>query len=257
MATREEFHQQGEHILRQLQHPLVSNTDTTASRSAPGATRLVTEVVFGAVWARPGLGLQDRMVCTLSVLSVLQRLPQLSTYLNSALDIGMAPRTLQEVIIQGALYAGFPTMVNSLRLARDVFEACNMVVPDTPIPDASLEELDVKGREMMQTLHGERSQSGYAAPDSPVTSALYDVAIQYGYGDIWQRPDLDTRQRAICAVASFTALNLVTQLEKFLQAALNVGLSKDEVIEVLVQTAPYSGFPKALNALALAEKVLG
>ena len=132
-----------------------------------------------------------------------------------------------------------------------------MVVPDTPIPDASLEELDVKGREMMQTLHGERSQSGYAAPDSPVTSVLYDVAIQYGYGDIWQRPDLDTRQRAICAVASFTALNLVTQLEKFLQAALNVGLSKDEVIEVLVQTAPYSGFPKALNALALAETVLG
>ena len=60
----------------------------------------------------------------------------------------------------------------------------------------------------------------------------------------------------ICAVAAFTALNLPGQLEKFLSAALHVGLSKDEIIEVVIQTAPYSGFPKALNALAMAERVL-
>ena len=60
----------------------------------------------------------------------------------------------------------------------------------------------------------------------------------------------------MCAVAAFTALNLTVQLEKFIQSALNMGLSKEEVIEVVIQTAPYSGFPKALNALAIAEKVL-
>jgi 4-carboxymuconolactone decarboxylase len=60
----------------------------------------------------------------------------------------------------------------------------------------------------------------------------------------------------MCAVAAFTALNLTVQLEKFMQSALNMGLSKEEVIEVIIQTAPYSGFPKALNALAIAENVL-
>ncbi len=257
MASREELGQRGEQIRRQLQHRTHPDVGASVTSTVPGVPRLTTEVTFGAVWSRPGLGLHDRMVCTLSVLSVLQHLPQLRTYLNSALNIGMEPRALQEICIQCALYAGFPTMVNALGVAREVFEARNIVVPNTPVPEDSLEELDAKGRAMMQTLHGERSQSGYASPTNTVTAALYPVAIQYGYGAIWHRPDLDQRARIICALASFTALNLVMQLEKFLPAALNLGLKKAEVIEVLVQTAPYSGFPKALNALAMAETVLG
>ena len=54
----------------------------------------------------------------------------------------------------------------------------------------------------------------------------------------------------ICAVASFTVLRLDSQLQKFGQSALNVGLTKEEVVEVVMQTAPYGGFPPALNALA-------
>ena len=60
----------------------------------------------------------------------------------------------------------------------------------------------------------------------------------------------------ICALASFTAMNLTGQLEKFVQAALNMDLSRDEVIEVIIQTGPYSGFPMALNGLAIVERVL-
>ena len=147
-------------------------------------------------------------------------------------------------------------MVNSINVAQEVFEARNIDVPQTDMPDYSLEELDAKGHEMMQRLHGERSQNGYAAPGNKITSQLYPVAIQYGYGEIWHRPGLDYRGRMICALGAFTALNLESQLEKFMQSALNVGLSQQEVIECLIQTAPYSGFPKALNALAMAERIL-
>lgn len=257
MASRDELRQRGEKIRAQLQHRTHPDVGPAVTSTVPGVPRLTTEVAFGAVWSRPGLGMHERMVCTLSVLSVLQRLPQLRTYLNSALNIGMEPRTLQEIFIQCSIYAGFPTMVNALGVAREVFEARDIAVPDTPLPDYSLEELDTKGRAMMQTLHGERSQRGYASPTNTVATELYSIAIQYGYGEIWHRPDLDHRTRTICALASFIALNLVVQLEKFLLAALNVGLRKEEVTEVVIQTAPYSGFPKALNALAMAEKVLG
>lgn len=256
MTSREELGQRGKHIRDQLQHRTFPAVGPSVTHTVPGVQRLTNEAVFGAVWGRPGLGLQDRMVCTLSVLSVLQRLPQLRTYLNDALNIGLEPRAIQEIFIQCGLYAGFPTMVNALRVARDVFEARNVVVPDTPIPDDSLEELEAKGHEIMQKLHGEHSQEGYAAPTNTVTSQLYPVAIQYGYGDIWHRPGLAYRARAICAVGAFTALNLTTQVEKFIRAARNIGLSRQEVIEVIIQTAPYGGFPKALNALAIAERVL-
>ena len=260
MSSREAFAQQGEQIRSQLQHGTYPGAGPSAGSSAthaiPGVRRLTTEVAFGAVWARPGLSVQDRMICTLAVLSVVQHLPQLRTYLHSALNLGMAPRTLQEIFIHCSIYAGFPTMVNALSVARDVFESRHIEVPDTPVPDYSLAELDAKGRAVMQKLHGDRSRSGYASPDNAVTQTLYPLAIQYGYGEIWHRPDLDHRARTMCAVAAFTALNLTVQLEKFMQSALNMGLRKEEVIEVVIQTAPYSGFPKALNALAMAEKVL-
>ena len=256
MPSRQELEQQGEHIRSQLQHRAYAKGGPSATEQVPGVRRLTSEVAFGAVWSRPGLSLPDRMTCTLSVLSVLQHLPQLRTYLHSALTLGMAPRMLQEIFIHCAIYGGFPTMVNSLGVAREVFEAREIDVPETEIPDHSLDELDAMGRSVMQTLHGDRSQRGYASPDNVAAGKLYPVAIQYGYGEIWHRPDLDFRARALCAIASFTALGLEGPAAKFMQAGLNMGLTRDEVIEAVIQTAPYSGFPKALNTLAIAEEVL-
>jgi 4-carboxymuconolactone decarboxylase len=101
----------------------------------------------------------------------------------------------------------------------------------------------------MDKLHGKRGVQGYAAPENPFTSQLYPMTIPYGYGEIWQRPGLELRQRALCSLAGFTALRLEESLKKFGQSAKNIGLTTEEVIEALIQTAPYSGYPPALNAL--------
>jgi 4-carboxymuconolactone decarboxylase len=89
-----------------------------------------------------------------------------------------------------------------------------------------------------------------------VTGALYPMAIQYGYGELWFRPGLDRRQRMLCALASFTVLGLEAQVKKFGQSAAAVGLNPQEIIEAVIQTAPYGGFPRALNALAMLSDVL-
>ena len=78
-----------------------------------------------------------------------------------------------------------------------------------------------------------------------------------GYGEIWFRPGLELRQRALVAVAAFTALKLDGQVKKFGQSALNMGLSRTEVIEAVIQTAPLSGFAPALNALGGLSEALG
>src|SRR5262249_36844666 len=89
---------------------------------------------------------------------------------------------------------------------------------------------------------------GYAAPGNSVTGALYPLAIQYGYGEIWFRPGLDLRRRALVAVAAFTALKL-GQVQKFGVSAPNISLTAPENIEDIVHTAPLSGFAPALKAL--------
>jgi 4-carboxymuconolactone decarboxylase len=96
-----------------------------------------------------------------------------------------------------------------------------------------------------------------------VIESLRDIApdfarylIEFPFGDIYSRPGLDLRSREIAVVASLTALgNAAPQLKVHIQAALNVGVTKDEIVEVIMQMAVYAGFPAALNGLFAAKEV--
>jgi 4-carboxymuconolactone decarboxylase len=238
--TRANLRQDGEASLRAL---------FGSAGQIKGFANLLTEPVFGGVWNRPGLALSDRLLCTIAALATFPRLYSLRKYINAALDHGLPPAALREILVQAGLYAGFSGTEETLLLLAELLTDRGLPFPDDPPEDVSLEELTNRGTELMGVLHGERARLGYAAPDNPVTGALYPTAIQYGYGEIWFRPGLQRRQRALVAVAGFTALRLPEQVGKFGQSALNVGVTRTEVIEAIIQTAPYSGFPPALNAL--------
>jgi alkylhydroperoxidase/carboxymuconolactone decarboxylase family protein YurZ len=196
------------------------------------------------------------MLCALATLAAVQRLPKLRRHVGAALDLGLSPRAVVEVLIQIGIYAGFAASEEAIEVAAAEFAARQVVMPEEPEESESLEVLSERGRKLMERLHGDRARQGYAAPDNPVTGALYPLAIQYGYGEIWFRPGLELRQRALVAVAAFTALKL-GQVQKFGQSALNLGLSRTEVVEAVIQTAPLSGFAPALNALGLLSDALG
>jgi 4-carboxymuconolactone decarboxylase len=246
--TRQELRQQGEATLSGL---------FGSSAQTPGFANLLTEPVFGGVWNRPGLALADRMLCTIAALATFPRLAPLRRHLGAGLDLGLDGAALREILVQASLYAGFAAAEETLALLADVLGERNIAFPPDPPENVSLADLTARGAALMQTLHGDRARLGYAAPDNPVTGALYPTAIQYGYGEIWFRPGLAHRQRALVAVAGFTALRLPEQVGKFGASALNMGLTKTEVIEAVIQTAPYSGFPPALNALGALSAAFG
>lgn len=248
MTTREALRRRGEDMRTRLFGDQAGAPEK--GDSTPGFRHLMSEAVFGGVWGRPGLALPDRMICTLAALGAVQRLPQLRRYVGAALNIGLEPRTIQEVLIQIGIYAGFSASEEALEVAAEVFTERRIAVPAESTRNDALEALSQRGGELLRQMHADRGTQGYASPDDPVTGALYPMAIQYGYGEIWARPGLDRRQRALCAVAGFTALRLEGQAQKFGLSALNVGASRTEVIEAVIQTAPFSGFAPALNTLA-------
>ncbi len=250
MATRTDLRQSGYAIRRQL-----GLDQDPGPELSPGLSDLTDELVFGRVWSRPGLALDDRLLATLSALTSKQYLPQLKEFVGAALHTGMNARLIQEVMLHCAMYAGFPTAVNALRVIGAVLEEKGVPLPEEDLPIVELEALEKMGRRTMQSLHAERSEGGYAAPDS-AAAGIYATAIDYLYGEVWNRPGISHRQRMICSIAAFTALQLESQQRKFFLSALNVGLSRTEILEVIAQTAPYSGFPQAFNALAVAEEVL-
>jgi 4-carboxymuconolactone decarboxylase len=124
---------------------------------------------------------------------------------------------------------------------------------DAPRHDA-LEALMDRGRDLQGALHAERRHEGHAAPDNPATGSIYPLVVQYCYGEIWDRPGLDRRLRALCAVASFAALDHDILLRKFILSALNIGASRNDIIEALIQGGPYNGFAFMLKALNIAQE---
>ena len=112
-----------------------------------------------------------------------------------------------------------------------------------------------RGLEMLNKVDGEAGQK--------VAESLADIApdfarymIEFAFGDIYQRPELDLKSREIAVVAALTALgNATPQLKVHLEGALNVGCTKEEIIEVIMQMAVYAGFPAALNGLFAAKEV--
>lgn len=82
------------------------------------------------------------------------------------------------------------------------------------------------------------------------------LLIEFPFGDIYSRPGLDLRSREIAVVAALTAMgNAAPQLKVHIQGALNVGVTRTEVVETIMQMAVYAGFPAALNGLAAAREV--
>lgn len=82
------------------------------------------------------------------------------------------------------------------------------------------------------------------------------LLVEFPFGDILSRPHLDLKSREIATVAALTALGYANpQLKVHINGALNVGCTKDEIIEIMMQIAVYAGFPAALNGMRTASEV--
>jgi 4-carboxymuconolactone decarboxylase len=80
--------------------------------------------------------------------------------------------------------------------------------------------------------------------------------VEFPYGEIYSRPGLDLKTRELVTIAALTSMgNAQAQLEDHVHGALNVGCSREEIIEVILQMIVYAGFPAAINGLLAAKEV--
>ena len=249
MTTRASLRDEGEAMRRRL----FGDDD-----GAPVFMRtLNTEAVYGAIWSRPGLAIEDRMVCALAALGAVQRLKKLRRHVAAALELGLSPRAIVEILIQIGIYAGFAASEEAVEAAAAVFAERGVAMPEEPAREDSLEALSERGRKLMQQLHGDRATKAMPRPATPSPARSIRWPSSMATARSGFDPGLDLRQRALVAVAAFTALRLDGQVKKFGQSALNMGLSRTEVIEAVIQTAPLTGFAPALNALGGLSEALG
>jgi len=106
-----------------------------------------------------------------------------------------------------------------------------------------------RGTEIMTKLFG-------GPPTPSATSAdMMDVTIEHLFGDIWSRPGLGHRDRELITISVIAALGFERQLRAHLKGALNAGVTRDEIKEVMIHIAHYAGWPAAMTGLTLAHEV--
>ncbi|WP_108652408.1 carboxymuconolactone decarboxylase family protein [Dongshaea marina] len=112
-----------------------------------------------------------------------------------------------------------------------------------------------KGLEKLSEIDG-RAGEEVISSLSEINPALARYTVEFGFGDIYSRSELDLRSREIATVAALTTLgHAQPQLKVHINAALNVGCTPREILEIITQMAVYAGFPAALNASFTAKEV--
>jgi 4-carboxymuconolactone decarboxylase len=113
-----------------------------------------------------------------------------------------------------------------------------------------------RGRRMRRQVLGEAHVSRSESTQDELTRDFTEWFVSSAWGDVWTRPGLDLRTRSCITVAMLVALNRPEELRIHLRGALNNGVSRDELKEVLLQSAVYCGVPAANDAYRVAREVL-
>lgn len=111
------------------------------------------------------------------------------------------------------------------------------------------------GWEKLAEIDGEQGERVIEALKN-IAPDFADMVIEFPFGDVYSRPGLDLKSREIATVAALTVMGTAQpQLKVHVHGALNVGCTRQEVIEIMIQMAVYAGFPVALNGLFAAKEV--
>ena len=222
---------------------------------APDLKRIIDESLFGSIWSLPGLAVNLRCICTISALMALGHLPLLRRHIERCLNLGLAPEQVVEVFIQLTFYVGVPGVEAALRITKEIFEERGIQFTPTEAydTDQSVDDLYQLGARTYVEHMGEIS--AYYT-DHPTAAEMRQLVYEYHWGAIYNRPHLDARSRAICALSAMTVQGRYDrQIRRRIEGALRVGVTPTEIMEVFMQLMLYGGYITTSTAMQIAGSV--
>jgi 4-carboxymuconolactone decarboxylase len=218
-----------------------------AQMVAPALEKYTHGTLLGDVWKRPGLSARDRSIVTLAALIACNQTIEMPFYLNFALDNGVKPREISEIITHLAFYSGWANAMSAVAAAKDVFAARKIGSDELPAASPPLLPLD----EAAEAQRATRVEQQFGAAVPGIVQYTTDVLFR----DLWLRPDLTPRDRSLVTVSALIASGQVAQLTAHLNRAMDNGLTQGEAAEAITHLAFYVGWPNAFSALPVAKEV--
>src|SRR5436853_3638261 len=214
---------------------------------APALDKYTQNRLLGDVWKRPGLAPRDRSIVTLAALIARNQTIEMPYHFNLALDNGVKPREISEIITHLAFYAGWANAMAAVAIAREVFAARDIGADQ--LASVSVTPLPID--EAAETKRAERVEAQFGAVFPGVVQYTTDALFR----DLWLRPDLAPRDRSLVTVSALIANGQVAQLTPHLNKAMDNGLTQAQAAEAITHLAFYVGWPNVFSAMPVAKDV--
>lgn len=203
--------------------------------------------LLDGLWKRPDLSPRDRSVITVAALIARIQTIEMPFHFALALDNGVKPSELSEIITHLAFYAGWANAMSAVAVAKDIFHRRG--IGSDQLPPAKDKLLPLNEEAEAQRATQVNNNFGQISP------GLVQNTTGLLFRELWLRPALAPRDRSLVTVSSLVASGQVAQITYHLNRAMDNGLTQTQASEVLTHLAFYSGWPNAFSALPVVKEV--
>jgi 4-carboxymuconolactone decarboxylase len=214
---------------------------------SPALEQYTKGPLLDGLWKRPELSPRDRSVVTVAALIARMQTIEMSFHFALALDNGVKPGELSEIITHLAFYSGLANAMSAVAVAKDIFHQRGIGIDQLPPAKDKLLPLNEEAENLRATQVG--ANFGATAP------GLVENTTDVLFRDLWLRPALAPRDRSLVTVSALIVSGQVAQITYHLGRAMDNGLTQPQASEVLTHIAFYAGWPCAFSALPVVKDV--
>ncbi|MDF2503268.1 carboxymuconolactone decarboxylase family protein [Clostridium sp.] len=247
--------------LREVDGSAGKDVENSLNDIFPDLVKYMIEYVWGDIYSRNILDLKSKEMAVVAALTAMGNAePQLKVHINGALNVSCTINEIKEIILQMSAYSGFPACINAMNALKNVLkerenQGIKDCIGDEPTNKISpMERYEVGVKELSEL---DSKQVNFLEETYNDFSPDLVKFIVCGQADITARNNLNKRYRELSTISALAALGTAQpQLKFHINAGLNIGLTADEIKEIMLLTTVYSGFPKAINGTNILKEVL-
>ena len=235
---------------------LFPNYKSTLQQTDPELIEVFDNFAFDEVIGQGNLDTRTRVMMILASTLASQALSEYKVMLGAALNVGVTPVEIKEILYQSVPYVGIAKVLDFIHATNDVLESRGIQLPLASQSTTSPETRHEKGLELRNQIFGDTTEKMYdESPENQIHIQKYLSANCFG--DYYTRTGLDIKTRELLTFAMLISMGgAEPQVKGHIQGNVNVGNDKAKLLGVITQLLPYIGYPRTLNAIRCLNEVI-
>jgi 4-carboxymuconolactone decarboxylase len=241
---------------RKNHEELFLNRKSTLAVTDPELIEVFDNFAFDEVLRYGNLDIRTRLMVILAAMIASQALGEYKVMLGGALNVGVTPVEVKEIVYQAVPYVGMAKVFDFIHATNEILERRGIKLPLEGQSTTSPETRFEKGFALQKTLIGERIDRMYA--ESPANQIHIQKYLSANcFGDYVSRNGVGVKTRELLTVSMLLSLGgCEPQLKGHIQTNLDIGNDKETLLSVVTQLLPYVGYPRTLNAIRCLNEVI-